>query len=377
MAHAIQPAITVPGRMVLPALGLGSFITTLTFAAPAPFLPDIARDLDVGVPLLGQVTAAMLILGAPLGLVAGPIADRYGSRRLILLGLAAATACLLIFGFAPIFPMLFMASIAGAISEATVPGLSLAIAGTRFTGPASRRAIGWTVGALASAPIVGVPILTTIGGIAGWRAAFLAAGGAALVIIVLVAAWLPGDAQRPEDALRLKTILDAYRPLVHDGAMHGLFACSILRSMCWVGLLTYLGALLRNRFGLSTSEAGLVYMLAGSGYLIGSLVAGGPFARLPARPLVAISNVIMGLIMMVAFSATLDIRLTIGLLPLAAFAGAGGWVGLTALLTSETPAGAGTTMVLNGSLFNIGAAAGAGIGGMLLGVGGFNALALG
>ncbi|MEJ7901794.1 MAG: hypothetical protein WKF63_08085, partial [Thermomicrobiales bacterium] len=40
-------------------------------------------------------------------------------------------------------------------------------------------------------------------------------------------------------------------------------------------------------------------------------------------------------------------------------------------------AGAGTTMVLNGSLFNLGAAAGAGIGGMLLGVGGFNALAVG
>jgi len=147
--------------------------------------------------------------------------------------------------------------------------------------------------------------------------------------------------------------------------------------MCWFGLLTYLGALLRDQFTLSTSEAGLVYMLSGSGYLLGSLVAGGPFARLPARPLVAISNVTMGLIMMVVFSATLDTRLTIGLLPVAAFAGAVGWVGLTALLTSETPAGAGTTMVLNGALFNLGAAGGAGIGGVLLAVGGFDALAIG
>ena len=62
--------------------------------------------------------------------------------------------------------------------------------------------------------------------------------------------------------------------------------------------------------------------------------------------------------MAVAFSAILDIRHTIALLPLACFAGAVGWVGLSALLTSETPAGAG-------------------IGGVLLGVGGFNALALG
>ena len=128
---------------------------------------------------------------------------------------------------------------------------------------------------------------------------------------------------------------------------------------------------------LSTSEVGLVYMLAGSGYLLGSLAAGGPLARLPARPLVAVSNVTMGLLMMVAFSAILDTRLTVALLPFAGFAGAVGWVGLTALLTSETPAGAGTTMVLNGSLFNLGAAAGAGIGGVLLATGGFNALAVG
>ena len=113
MAHAAQPTSVVPGRSVLPALALGSFITTLTFAAPAPFLTDISEDFAVGVPLLGQITAAMLILSAPLALVAGPLADRYGSRRLILLGLAATTACLLVFGLAPVFPVLFLASVAG------------------------------------------------------------------------------------------------------------------------------------------------------------------------------------------------------------------------------------------------------------------------
>ncbi len=114
-----------------------------------------------------------------------------------------------------------------------------------------------------------------------------------MVIVVLVAAWLPEDRRRPADRLRLQTILDAYRPLMHDLSMRSLYACTVLRSTCWLGLLTYFGALLRDRFGLSMSEVGLVYMLGGSGYLLGSLVAGGPFARLPARPLVAISNVTM------------------------------------------------------------------------------------
>lgn len=377
MANTVLPAATAPGSWVLPALGLSSFISLLSVSAPAPFLPDIASALGVGVPLLGQVTAAMLILSAPLGLIAGPLADRYGSRRLILLGLAASAVCLFVFGLAAVFSLLFIASVAGALSEATVPGLSLAIAGTRFLGPASRRAIGVTVGAASIAPIVGVPLLTTISGIAGWRAGFLIGGGIALVIMVLVTAWLPEDSQRPEAAFRLRTLLDAYRPLLHDFGMRRLYGCSVMRSMCWFGMLTYLGAALRDRFGFSTSEAGIVYMLAGSGYLLGSLVAGGAFARYPVRPLVAVSNVIMGLLLLAAFSGIVDSRAAIGLLAMAAFAGAVGWVGLTALLTSETPAGAGTTMVLNGSLYNLGAAAGAGLGGFLLAAGGVGALALG
>ena len=377
MASTVLPAASPPGRWVLLALGLGSFISLLSVSAPAPFLPDIASELGVSVPLLGQVTAAMLILSAPLGLVAGPLADRYGSRRLILLGLAAAAVCLLVFGLATVFPMLFIASVAGALSEATVPGLSLAVAGTRFSGPASRRAIGWTIAAASIAPIVGVPLLTTISGIAGWRGGFLVGGGMALVILVLAATWLPEDSQRPETTFRPRTLLDAYRPLLHDIGMRRLYGCSVLRSMCWFGMITYLGAALRDRFGLSTSEVGMIYMLAGCGYLLGSIVAGGALARVPVRPLVAVGNAIMGLLLMIAFSGIVDSRIAIGLLPMAAFAGAVGWVGLTALLTSETPAGAGTTMVLNGSLYNLGAAAGAGFGGILLAAVGVGALALG
>src|SRR5665811_814101 len=169
MVHAAQSDTMAPGRMVLPALCLGSFITTLNFVAPAPFLPAMSRDLDVSVALLGQITAAMMILSAVLALVVGPVADRYGSRRFILIGLIATVVSLFDFALAPVFFLLFIASIAGSIAEATVPGLSLAIAGTRFHGPAARRAIGWTVGALAGAPIIGVPILTTVGDLAGWR----------------------------------------------------------------------------------------------------------------------------------------------------------------------------------------------------------------
>src|SRR4051794_37868096 len=94
------PAATGRDR-VLPALCLGSFVASLTYLAPSPLFADMAQDLGVGVPLLGQVVTGMLILSAPLALVTGPLADRHGHRPLILIGLLAATICLLTFGLAP------------------------------------------------------------------------------------------------------------------------------------------------------------------------------------------------------------------------------------------------------------------------------------
>ncbi len=378
MARALDPtAIAAPTRRTLPALCLGSFITTLAFAAPAPFFPAISDEMDVSVALLGQITAAMMVLSAPLALVVGPLADRHGPRRFILAGLATAAVALFDFALAPVFALLFIASVAGAISEATVPGLSLAIAGTRFEGPAARRAIGWTVGALASAPIIGVPILTTIGDIAGWRVAFLVAGCGAAAVAVLVAAWLPDTARTDDAPLRWSGIVAAYRPLLRDGDMRRLYACTLTRSMSWMGMLTYFGAVMKTQYGLSTSGIGIAFMLAGTGYFGGSLIAGGPLARLPARPLVAVSNVTLAVSILIVVAGLVSTPVAMVLLVVAAFAGAVGWVGLSSMLTTETPAGVGTTMVLNSSLLNLGAAAGAGLGGLLLATGGYGALAIG
>jgi MFS transporter, DHA1 family, inner membrane transport protein len=364
-------------RRVLSALCIGTFLASVVFVAPAPFFPVMARDLGVGVPLLGQIIAAMLLLSALLGLIAGPLADRYGHRLLIVLGLLATAVCLLLFGLAPMFPVLFAAALAGGLADAAVLGPALAVAGTYFAGSAARRALGWTTACMAGSAIVGVPVLTALGSVVGWRAAFVAAGIGAVGAAWLGATWLPHDARPSEGRLRLQAVQDAYAPLLHHGPTLRLYAVSVLRAVCWYGLLTYFGAFLSQKLGLSTSQVGLAYMLGGGGYFLGSLVAGGPLGRIPPRSLLVGGNVVMALLMGLAFSAVLGPIGTVAVLPFAALAGAFGWVAIASLLTAESPAGAGTTMTLHGSLFNLGAAAGGAIGGLLLAFAGYGALAIG
>ena len=364
-------------RRVLPALCLGMFVAMLTFVAPAPFFPVMARDLGIGVPLLGQVVAAMLLVSAAIGLVAGPLADRYGHRRLILLGLVSAAICLLLFGLARNFAVLLAGALAGGLANAAVLGPSLAVAGTYFAGAEARRALGWATACMAGSAIVGVPALTAVATFTGWRLAFIAAGGAVIGAAWLGAAWLPRDARSPQGRLRPETLLAAYRPLLRHGPTLRLYGVAVLRAICWFGLLTYFGAFLAEELALSTGQVGLAYMIGGGGYFLGSVLSGGPLRLVPPRTLLVAGNLAMALLMGLAFSALLGPLGTVAMLPLAGFAGALGWVAVAALLTADSPAGAGTTMTLHGSLFNLGAAAGGAIGGLLLALAGYGALAIG
>ena len=336
----------------------------------------MARDLDVGVPLLGQVVSAMLLVSAAIGLVAGPLADRYGHRRLILLGLVSAAICLLAFGLAPTFPVLLVGALAGGLANAAVPGPSLAVAGTYFTGAEARRALGWATACVAGSAIVGVPVLTAVATLTGWRLAFIVAGAAVIGAVWWEPPGCPGRACS-RWAAAIRDALAAYRPLCAPRPD----PASLRRRRTARHLLVRITADLFRRLpgpklAASTGVVGIAYMLGGGGYFSAACSLADPRPGAAAHAARG-SNVAMALLMGLAFSAILGPLGTVAMLPLAGFAGAFGWVAVTALLTADSPAGAGTTMTLHGSLFNLGAAAGGAIGGLLLAFAGYGALAIG
>lgn len=378
LANVVPVGLTASSdRRALVALCLGAFVTALLFIVPTPFFPEMARDLGVSVPLLGQVMSVMLLISVFLGLIVGPLSDYSGYRRLIVIGLTAAVVCLLAFGLAPVFPVLLLASVAGGMTDSAVLGSSLAIAGAHFTGAAARRAIGWTSAAQSGSAIIGVPVLAAVGAAAGWRTAFVVAALAAAAVVGLALLWLPRDVHRAAEPLRLTHILAPYPPLLRNGTMRRLYGATVLGAICWYGLLTYLGAFLAEALGLGAGQIGLEYMAAGSGFFMGSLAVGGPLARVSARALVVGGYAATAVLMALAFSARLGPAGSAALIALAAVMMGLEVVAMAALLTAETPSGLGTTMTLSGSLFNLGAAGGGAIGGVLLALSGYQALAIG
>ena len=369
-------AICGTGRIVLTALCVAAFLGTLNGASFVPFIPIIARDMHTTVPLIGQIVTATLFLSAALGLVVGPLADLYGARRLLTVGIGALVVSALGTAAAGTYAILLSVRLFGALSGAILAGLTLATAGTYFTGEARRRAMSLVVASLSGAAIVGVPFLALVGGVAGWRVAFLVFAAVSVLGVLLVIVALPRDPVCPSGRPRVAAMLAAYQPLLHHRPTVALLGSTFTRAVAWSGSLTYLSGLFAHQYGFLPARYAVVTLIAGSAYTLGSIFSG-RLTRIPPCTMIGVTTIALAALLSLTFLFPVGAIATIAFITGACVVAALGWVNLTTLLASETPAGRGTTMIFQGVLFNLGGAAGGAIGGLLIAFGGYGALGIG
>jgi MFS transporter, DHA1 family, inner membrane transport protein len=361
---------------IILVLAMAAMLGMVNLASLGAFLPVMSRDLNVSVPVLGQVTTATFLGAACIGILAGPLSDLYGKRRLLVLGLVTLALSAAGTWLAPTFGWLLVARLLSSISGGALAGTTLAVAGALFDGAERRRAMSWIASGIAAGAIVGIPFLTVLASLSSWRSAYAVLAGLTFVWIALSRRLLPNDAA-DGGRLQLDTIVAAYHPLLGDRTMLALNGSTILRASAWVGTLTYVGAYLGDELGLSTSEIGWAYMLGGGGYFLGTKLAGGRLGALDLRTVYGLGTIAMGLLLGLAIALPIGPMAAIAMIAVAAIAGGLGYVALVTLVSSSSPAGQGTTMSLNAAVFQLGAALGGLFGGLLLAIGGYATLGLG
>jgi EmrB/QacA subfamily drug resistance transporter len=172
-ASAASPVPALHPAATLAATVLGSSVAFIDGSVVNVALAAIERDLVASTATLTWVINAYLLPVGALTLLGGGAGDRFGRRRLFLLGLFLFTAGSVLCAAAPGFEALLAGRALQGLGAALLLPNSLAILGASFTGEARGKAIGtWAAaGALAGAlgPLVGGWLVDT----AGWRAIFL------------------------------------------------------------------------------------------------------------------------------------------------------------------------------------------------------------
>ncbi len=130
-------------------------------------LPEIQRDLDIGVSELEWVVTGYALSFAVLMLSGGKLADMFGRRRIFLVGLAVFTASSLFCGLAGSAEMLIVARVAQGVGSAFMMPATLSIITATFPPRERGAALGIWAGvsamALAIGPLVGGLITEHIG----------------------------------------------------------------------------------------------------------------------------------------------------------------------------------------------------------------------
>jgi EmrB/QacA subfamily drug resistance transporter len=160
-------------RGTLAVVCLATAMLMLDIAVVNTALPKIASDLDAGIGGIQWVVDAYTLALAAIVLTAGSIADRFGRRRLFVIGLVAFTAASLWCGAATSIVMLDTARAVQGLGAAVLFATSLALLAEAFpewTERSKALAIyGATIGAsFAVGPAVGGAITSYL----GWRWVF-------------------------------------------------------------------------------------------------------------------------------------------------------------------------------------------------------------
>jgi predicted MFS family arabinose efflux permease len=259
-------------------------------------LPRLAHDFSTTAGAAGQVVLVFSIAYAAMQLVFGPLGDRFGKARLMMVALVGCALLSLLAALAQSLPQLLAARVGWGMAAAGVVPLAIALIGDSV--PYEERQA--TLARLLMGTLSGMVGGQLAGGLfadagLGWRGAFLVmAVGYGLIAALLLS--------------RLRHFPVPPRPAGNAFAVFGRQVSAVLgvRWTWWVlaatfaegvfllGPLAYIPAMLHQRFGLALSAASALVALYAVGGLVYAVGARHFVRRLGERRMVRAGGWIMG-----------------------------------------------------------------------------------
>lgn len=262
----------------------------------APAMPAIAADLNVSETLV-KLTITYFIFGKTISMfICSPIAEAFGRRQFILLGLALFIAGGVLCGMSTHIPILLTGRLIQGLGCSITILMGRAIVNDCFEGGYAAKVFSYIFAGNA----IGIFILPVLGGYMtvyfGWRWIFLILSIYGAAIFMLMWRFLPQtNPQTSFTALQPKVILNNYKTILQSGVFWGFLLCVAFMMAGEKAYTTSAAFLFIKKIGLSSIEYG--YLTAGiwAAHLSGTLLAGWMALRRGIDWVLALGVVLIGI----------------------------------------------------------------------------------
>ena len=187
-------------------------------------LPSIQNDLGATLATVQWVVQAYALLLATLILVGGSLGDRFGHRRVFVLGVLVFTLASVGCAFAASINQLVAARAVQALGAAAlIPG-SLAILGAAFEGERRGAAVGTWAAFAGIAAVLGQVLGGFLVDVVSWRVAFMVNVPMAIIVLLIVFRYVPESRAEHPRALDFPGVMLVTVGL--GGVVYGLIGAS-------------------------------------------------------------------------------------------------------------------------------------------------------
>lgn len=264
-------------RRVTSLIGVSHGASHFYQLALPPLFYLINQSEGISFALLGALTAAFYVTSAVCQPLSGFLVDKFGARRILLMGLGLLAGCTTLMGILPYYPVLFVLSVLAGVGNSVFHPcdysiMNATISEQRIARAFSYHMFGGYVGYV-SAPVA----MTAIGTSVGWQPAIVIAGAVGLVLFAIL--WSGS-----------RDFRDSTHERAESGAAEESFGESIrtLTSppvlLCWsffffvamgqMGLMTFVPTLMKEIYAFELEAAAAFVSVMIGAIMIGVLLGG-------------------------------------------------------------------------------------------------------
>jgi len=279
-------------RTILFALWLLIFSASSQIIIMAPILPYIGEQLDMPERLQGLLITAYAVMVGIFAIIIGPISDKIGRRRILLIGTGAMAIALTLHGFAQTYQQLLVYRALAGVAGGILSGSVVSYVADYFPYEKRGWANGWIMSGAATGQIIGIPLGTIMAEYFGFRIPFIMFGITMAITYLVIRVKVP----QPNVVLNkgALTVIGSLRKYYHIIRVPSQFASILAFFMMFVSIglfIVYFPTWMQTNHEVDGTFIASLFLVGGIANVITGPKAGKLSDRIGRKSLVIISCV--------------------------------------------------------------------------------------